>query len=82
MFDATNSYDIPFYMAGGFLVISSFISFLAPVIRRRTTKDLMSPLPEMLDRIDENEEDQIPDIVETDASPQSTEEVKQLESVL
>ena len=27
VYDATQSYDVPFYMAGGFLILASFISF-------------------------------------------------------
>jgi hypothetical protein len=32
VYDATQSYDAAFYMAGGFLVVSSFISFGAEVL--------------------------------------------------
>jgi hypothetical protein len=34
VFDAFQSYDIPFFLAGGFLVISAMISFLVPCVRR------------------------------------------------
>ena len=27
VYDATQSYDVPFYMAGGFLIVASLISF-------------------------------------------------------
>lgn len=34
VFDATNSYDIPFFMAGGFFAISAATSFMAPLLKR------------------------------------------------
>jgi cyanate permease len=32
VFDATQSYDVPFYMAGGFLILASFVSFGAELV--------------------------------------------------
>lgn len=34
VYDATNSYDIPFFMASLFFGISAATSFLAPVLKR------------------------------------------------
>lgn len=34
MFDMTQSYDVPFFLAGVFLFISSAISFMVPFVRR------------------------------------------------
>lgn len=36
VYDATNSYDIPFLMAAGFFAISTVTSFLAPSLKRYT----------------------------------------------
>lgn len=32
VFDATQSYDVPFYMAGGFLILASLVSFGAELV--------------------------------------------------
>lgn len=34
VFDATQSYDVPFWLAGMFLFIAAAISFLIPCVRR------------------------------------------------
>lgn len=34
VYDATNSYAIPFYMAGAFFAISTITSFMAPAMKR------------------------------------------------
>lgn len=34
VFDMTQSYDVPFWLAGIFLFISSAISFMVPLVRR------------------------------------------------
>lgn len=34
VYDATNSYDIPFYMAAGFFALSTITSFAAPAMKR------------------------------------------------
>ena len=38
VFDATQNYDISFFMAGGFLIVSSFISFAAQILQRSRNK--------------------------------------------
>ena len=35
VYDATKSYDISFYMAGGFLILASLISFAAQILQKR-----------------------------------------------
>ncbi len=35
VYDATESYDISFYMAGGFLILASLISFVAQIWHRK-----------------------------------------------
>ena len=39
VYDATQSYDISFYMAGGFLILASFVSFVAQILQRRKQKN-------------------------------------------
>ena len=39
VYDATNSYDISYYMAGGFLVLASLISFAAQALQRKKQKN-------------------------------------------
>lgn len=36
IYDATHSYDIPFYVAGGLFAVSAVTSFLAPYMKRFT----------------------------------------------
>jgi cyanate permease len=46
VYDATQSYDVAFYMAGGFLVVSSLISFAAElklICQNRSSKSVESP---------------------------------------
>ena len=38
VFDATQSYDVSFYMAGGFLILASFISFGAQLLQKKKQK--------------------------------------------
>ena len=38
VYDATQSYDISFYMAGGFLVVASLISFAAQILQQKKLK--------------------------------------------
>lgn len=40
VYDATNSYDIPFLMAAAFFAISTVTSFLAPSLKRYSSLDL------------------------------------------
>lgn len=94
VFDATQSYDIPFYMAGAFFGISAITSFIAPTMKRCATPPEVPPITDVLTPIDEdveeeNEEERnvIPEIVETAASPinpppTQPQEIKQIESVL
>ena len=42
VFDATQSYDISFYMAGGFLILASLISFGAQLLKRKKQKSTKS----------------------------------------
>lgn len=96
--DATNSYDATFYMAGGLFAISAVTSFIAPCLKSCAKGDEPQiEEGDQLTPIDEDEEEEdggitmgsgrgnnmtIPKIVETVSSPQETEEIKQLESVL
>jgi len=34
VYDAFQKYDIPFFLAGGFFITSSFISFLVPLVTK------------------------------------------------
>ena len=34
MYDMTQSYDVPFFLAGVFLFVSAGISFMVPLVRR------------------------------------------------
>ncbi|XP_043503784.1 monocarboxylate transporter 3 isoform X2 [Polistes fuscatus] len=88
VYDATQSYSIPFFMAGFFFFVSTITSFMAPAMKRCTTPqtqpvilDTLTPIDEDIE--EENEED-IPEIVETAPSPQDLpeKEIKQIESVL
>ncbi|KAG5311180.1 MOT12 protein, partial [Acromyrmex insinuator] len=88
VYDATQSYSIPFFMAGFFFLMSTITSFMAPAMKRCTTPqtqpvilDTLTPIDEDIE--EENEED-IPEIVETAPSPLEPpeKEIKQIESVL
>ncbi|KAG5307624.1 MOT12 protein, partial [Pseudoatta argentina] len=88
VYDATQSYNIPFFMAGFFFLMSTITSFMAPAMKRCTTPqtqpvilDTLTPIDEDIE--EENEED-IPEIVETAPSPLEPpeKEIKQIESVL
>jgi hypothetical protein len=58
IYDATNSYDIPFFTAGALFGISAITSFLAPVAQKYK-KQPQSPVHiEVLTPIDENDEDE------------------------
>jgi len=78
VYDATKSYDIPFFMAAGFFAISTITSFLAPTLKRCTKPNEVPVHMETLTPIDEepaedNDEDQpitmIPKIMHTAPSP-------------
>ncbi|XP_011145464.1 monocarboxylate transporter 3 isoform X1 [Harpegnathos saltator] len=88
VYDATQSYSIPFFMAGFFFFVSTVTSFMAPFMKRCTTPETQPVILDTLTPIDEdieeeNEED-IPEIVETAPSPLEPpeKEIKQIESVL
>jgi MFS-type transporter involved in bile tolerance (Atg22 family) len=58
IYDATNSYDIPFFTAGALFGVSAITSFLAPVAQKYK-KQPQSPVHiEVLTPIDENDEDE------------------------
>ncbi|CAG2054287.1 unnamed protein product [Timema podura] len=94
VYDATQSYSASFLIAGGFFLISTATSFMAPGIKRCMTPTILPPLPDALTPIDEDNEEEIdeenhiiPEIIETAASPvnpnaQQFKEIKQIESVL
>ena len=42
VYDATQNYDISFYMAGGFLILASLISFGAQLLKRKKQKSTKS----------------------------------------
>ncbi|XP_014242664.1 monocarboxylate transporter 3 isoform X2 [Cimex lectularius] len=87
VYDATKTYTIPFYMAGFFFLMSTITSFMAPMMKRCTKQE---PEPVMMDALtpideDDEENEDIPEIVETAPSPGSqmnSMEIKQIESVL
>ncbi|XP_060523982.1 monocarboxylate transporter 3 isoform X2 [Cylas formicarius] len=93
LYDATNSYAVPFYVAGGLFAISAITSFMAPYLKRFSNSD-EEPQGEgdALTPIDEDDEEDepitmsqggrnLPKIVETASSP-NDKEIKQIESVL
>ncbi|XP_014098759.1 monocarboxylate transporter 14 [Bactrocera oleae] len=84
VYDATQSYDLPFYMAGGLFALSTITSFMAPCLKRCTTSDetpmqidTLTPIDEEQGEEVEDEEDQpitiVPKIVKTLPSPQHEE---------
>ncbi|XP_014484848.1 PREDICTED: monocarboxylate transporter 3 isoform X2 [Dinoponera quadriceps] len=88
VYDATQSYSIPFFMAGFFFFVSTVTSFMAPFMKRCTTPETQPVILDTLTPIDEDieeeNEDDIPEIVETAPSPLEPpeKEIKQIESVL
>lgn len=92
VYDATKSYSISFYMAGAFFGISTITSFMAPALKRWTTKEEQPIIQDALTPIDEDDEEEdgpitigpIPQIIETASSPNQPDEreIKQIESVL
>ncbi|XP_048520513.1 monocarboxylate transporter 3 isoform X2 [Dendroctonus ponderosae] len=92
IYDATHSYDIPFYVAGGLFAVSAVTSFLAPYMKRFTNgEEQVQGDGDALTPIDEDEEEDepitmggkrpLPKIIETSAS-NNEKEIKQIESVL
>ncbi|CAH1141987.1 unnamed protein product [Phyllotreta striolata] len=94
LYDATGSYDVPFYVGGGLFAISAATSFAAPCLKGFAKGDEPSPGDGPLAPIDEDEEEEedepitmggksIPTIVETaTSSPDEKEEIQLKESVL
>ncbi|CAH1104895.1 unnamed protein product [Psylliodes chrysocephalus] len=97
LYDATGSYDVPFYVGGGLFAISAVTSFLAPCLKGFVKSKEPSPGEGPLAPIDEDEEEEdedepitmggnkpIPTIIETAAtsSPEEKEEIQLKESVL
>lgn len=89
VYDATHSYDLSFYMAAVFFLISAVFSFLAPLMKRCVTVEEPPPIGDALTPIDEDEEEEeddedqddepptmgvIPEIVETKPSPVNPEQ--------
>ncbi|KAF7284291.1 monocarboxylate transporter 14 isoform X2 [Rhynchophorus ferrugineus] len=93
LYDATQSYAVPFYVAGGLFALSAVTSFMAGCMKRFTGDD-EQPQGEgdALTPIDEDDEEDepitmgqgnkpLPKIIETASSPMEK-EIKQIESVL
>uniref|UniRef100_A0A1B0B0D3 Major facilitator superfamily (MFS) profile domain-containing protein n=1 Tax=Glossina palpalis gambiensis TaxID=67801 RepID=A0A1B0B0D3_9MUSC len=84
VYDATQSYDLPFYMAGALFALSTITSFMAPCLKRCTKSEespvhieTLTPINEEQGEEAEDEEDQpitiVPKIVKTLPSPQQEE---------
>ncbi|GLV31457.1 uncharacterized protein CBL_07219 [Carabus blaptoides fortunei] len=58
VYDATKSYSISFYMAGAFFGISTITSFMAPALKRWTTKEEQPIIQDALTPIDEDDEEE------------------------
>lgn len=80
VYDATQSYTVPFLMAGGFFFISAVTSFMAPAMKQCVAPEVRPPILDILTPIDEDDEEEeedevveggmvIPEIVETTPSP-------------
>ncbi|XP_044006609.1 monocarboxylate transporter 3 isoform X2 [Aphidius gifuensis] len=84
----SKSYNLPFFMGALFFLLSTITSFMAPLMKRWTTErtqpiimDTLTPIDEDIE--EEENEDDIPEIIETAPSPLEPEkEIKQIESVL
>ncbi|TDG48497.1 hypothetical protein AWZ03_005041 [Drosophila navojoa] len=85
IYDLTQTYDLPFYMAGALFAVSTITSFLAPCMKRFSGSDETPVHAETLTPIDEEQgedaededEDQpitiVPKIIKTLPSPQQEE---------
>uniref|UniRef100_A0A1B6C6S6 Major facilitator superfamily (MFS) profile domain-containing protein n=1 Tax=Clastoptera arizonana TaxID=38151 RepID=A0A1B6C6S6_9HEMI len=94
VYDATGTYNYPFFMAGTLFLLSTISSFIAPLMKCCVTPEEPQVIMDALTPIDEDEEEgeedndddqnNIPEIVETAPSPaaKSPIEIKQIESVL
>jgi len=78
VYDATNSYRYPFFMASGFFLLSTISSFVAPLLKSCVPQEEAPVVLDALTPIDEDEEEEdedgeggadIPEIVETAPSP-------------
>lgn len=93
LYDATQSYSIPFYVAGALFAVSAVTSFIAPLFRKyQPTQEQPVTGDDALTPIDEDEEEEdgpitigkgnIPAIIETSPNERNEREIKQIESVL
>lgn len=48
IYDLTGSYDLPFFFAGVLLMISAAVSFMVPLVARRSAKSGQPPNPEVV----------------------------------
>lgn len=80
VYDATGTYDIPFFMAGGFFLLATIFSFVAPCMKRFVKLpempvpiEALTPIFEEPAEDNENDEDKpitiVPRIVQTAPSP-------------
>lgn len=92
IYDATQTYSIPFFVAAGLFALSAITSFAAPCLKRFTPEEQQPVIGDALTPIDEDEEEdedgpitigpgKIPEIIKTASSPEER-EIKQIESVL
>ncbi|KAI4458741.1 monocarboxylate transporter [Holotrichia oblita] len=93
IYDATQTYSIPFFVAGGLFGLSAITSFAAPWLKKFTPQEQQPIIQDALTPIDEDEEEdedgpitigqrgKIPEIIKTASSPEER-EIKQIESVL
>lgn len=93
LYDSTQSYSVPFFVAGGLFGISAATSFIAPYFKKSLPEEQPVMIDDALTPIDEDEEEEdgpitmgntrtaVPTIIETASSP-AEKEIKQLESVL
>ncbi|KAJ8969485.1 hypothetical protein NQ317_011491 [Molorchus minor] len=94
LYDATKSYEVSFYFAGGCFAISALTSFIAPCFKGSSEDGRPMGDGDALAPIDEDEEEdepitmgqgggrKVPKIIETASSPGEKEEIQQKESVL
>jgi MFS family permease len=58
IYDATHTYDIPFYVGGLFFAISAVTSFIAPCLKRPSEEEQPVGEADALTPIDEDEEEE------------------------
>jgi len=71
LYEAFKSYDVPFWLAGVFLFISSAISFMVPLVRRYEQRRLSKKSGEQKELKELKKED-VPRVVQTQATPQTS----------